>query len=143
MKNFIKAGTPGTFRPEHGEYPELGTRVDSWVLQRDKLVRFTDEFAEDINADFLSGQTVAWSYAPTPPPIDGLEDWRAQWHETDGLHHCTAPNGDYVYSTAGSVLALYDADGEFRSKLGTFPNLKEAQTAAYAHFLQSINDPTQ
>ena len=139
IKKFIKAGTPGTFRPGHGEYPELGTRVDSWVLQGDKLVRFADEFAADINADFMPGKVVAWSYAPTPPPVDDFEAFNQGWGNGPDL---IGGHGFRYYPADGLLVDGYNINPDER-KLGTFPTLEEAQAAAYAHFLQSRNDSEQ
>ena len=147
-RKIIKPETPGIFRPGLGEFPEMGTRVDSWVLQGNKLIRYVDEYACDINSEIeslLPGKVVAWQYVPTTPPVDDFEAWCEGWKPFRGLSY---ENGIYridFYEADEEDPEVYElriAQPHTGSRTSAdFPTLIEAQRAAFRHFLDSLNAP--
>ena len=134
MIKFIKAGTPGTFRPEWFEYPEVDSNVIAWKK------RHSDGKPYSLFRSGFSVQTdlavYAWQYADNPPPVDGFESFKQGWSDGPDLFD----GYDYRYYLPTGLLIGRDGHRPGRRVLGNFPNLAEAQTAAYAHFLQSRND---
>jgi hypothetical protein len=136
MIKFIKAGTLGTFRPEWFEYPEVDSNVIAWKK------RHSDGKPYSLFRSGFSVQTdpavYAWQYADNPPPVDGFEAFKQGWSDGPDL---IGGHGYRYYPADGLLIDGYNINPDER-KLGRFPELEEAQTAAYAHFLQSLNDPT-
>ena len=131
IKKFIPAGTPGTFRPEWGQFPEPLTIIDAWLCQGGLVSRHQGWFMKDGK---LNKSVYAWQYAPVAPPVDGLEAFKAEWNGYSGISFL---RGDYFYNTRLKQLKYK------LIAIGEFPTLAAAQKAAYAHFLQSLNDPTK
>lgn len=136
MKKFIPAGTPGTFRPGHGEYPEPLTIIDAWLCQGGLISRHQGWYMKNGK---LNKSVYAWQYAPTPPPVDGFEAFKQAWSDGPDL---IGGHGYRYYPASGLLFDGYNPEPSRRG-MGAFVTLEAAQEAAYAHFLQSINDPTQ
>lgn len=125
-KTIIKADTPGTFRLDHGQYPEPDAAIDLWLNTAKGRIRIRS-VGRNLPANPAA---YAWFYAPTPPPVDGFEAFCQEWYVCMHYSGCK----DYRYNHFGGEL-LWQS-----SQLGTFPTLEAAQRAAYEHFLASLQD---
>lgn len=128
-KQIIPAGTPGTFRPGHGQFPEALTVIDAWLCQSGLISRHQGWYMKNGK---LNKSVYAWQYAPTPPPVDDFEAWCAEWEQDFPYGFKTKKAYGYITKTCELVHGL--------DCLGTYPTLIEAQRAAYQHFLESLNE---
>ena len=75
----IPAGTPGIFRPEWGQFPELSARIIAWqpggtsYCTSGVAAYPTLDFVDSLNPRMeIPSRVCAWQYAPPVPPVDGL-----------------------------------------------------------------------
>ena len=122
-RTIIPAGTPGTFRPEWGQYPEPLTDIVVWKA-RNGVTYPVLRAARLMECDIA---IYAWQYVPIVPPVDGLEAFKAQWRQSK--------EHGYRYSSVTKVLHRKGA------MIDRFPTLAAAQEAAYVHFLSTLNAP--
>ena len=137
-RTIIPAGTPGTFRPEWGQFPEATARIDVWEIypahsNSGQVIRYTDQLWADTQDCY------AWSYAPSAPPADGLEAFKTKW---DLLTFPAVWIGDvmYHYIEDSQCLTIGNRELQLIGRHENISTLAAAQEAAYAHFLSTLND---
>jgi len=128
-KAIIPAGQPGIFRPSFGQYPEPESNVLTWQARHADNAPYS---LHRLGASVHNNPAVyAWQYAPAAPLVDDFEAWCEGWrvNEYNGMHSL----GRYDWFPLRGRLNYNDETIDF------FPTLLEAQRAAYAHFLESLN----
>lgn len=129
-RTIIPAETPGTFRPEWGQFPEQDAKIIAW---------FVDGHSQNLvalPAHILPHVIYAWQYAPVAPPVEGLEAFKAGWSNGPEIY---SGHGYRYHAANGLLVDGYNIVPKLR-QIENFPTLAAAQEAAYKHFLSTLND---